>query len=183
MIDAETALLVAVRDRLRTELTLDAGECDVELDDEVPAIAGDRYVAVVPGGMVPGPRHNTSGGVWDMRLACRVTVFHRMRDVPRDRRRSVFLQRVSGINAELSGIISQVDFSYALLNAATVLLEGQADGGKFFEPLKFAMTDERPVPVFRDAFDAAGNTVTGADPVVAIKRGVRFAGARFLKTR
>lgn len=183
MIEAETSLLEAVRNRLRSECSYRDAECDVELDDQVPAIAGDRYVAVVPMGMRQGPRHNSSGGAFDLLLGCRVTVFLRMADVPRDRRRSVFLERTRGINAELGKVMRAIDFSYAVTTAANDLEESLNGSEGFIEPLRFISMDDKPQPVAREPFDAASALTKGSDPILAIKRGISFHGARFLKVR
>lgn len=179
MIDAETCLLIAVRDRLRTRLELRDTECDVELDDQVPAVSGDLYITVTPAGGRAGPRHATSGGAIDVMFGCRVTVFQKMADVPRDRRRSVFLERARGVNKRLDAVMSAIDFSYDVTTAATALLVA----GQFVEPFKFTGLDDRPQPVVRDAYDAAGAITKGGDPVLAIKRGINFFGARFMKAR
>ncbi len=184
MIDAETTLLEAVRDAVQAALSLQDRQCDVELDDIVPAIAGDLHVVIVPNGFGPGPRHMTSGTVIDQVVGCRVVVFQRMADVPRDRRRNVFLERTKGLNRLLNQVHAAIDFSYPVLDAAnTSLGSAITEGEGFREPLKFAGVDPRPQTVMHDPYEAASNPRRGADPVLAIKRGINFSGARFLKVR
>lgn len=66
VLTAEKNLLLAVRNTLRTLLTLTDVECEVELDEMAPATVGERYFAIMPGGYRPGPMHESSGGVRDL---------------------------------------------------------------------------------------------------------------------
>jgi hypothetical protein len=197
MFEAETALLEAVRGQLQTAMSLDAHECEVEMDDEVPSIASDHYVAVTAAGAAPGRRHRTSGGVWDLQFGVRVVVYQRIADVARDRRRNPFLQHTDGLNAMLGDVIRAVDFNYPILNTANTALNANlatADdydedelttiGGKFLEPLKLQQLDAGPRSVFKDPYAAANHqTKMPSDPIVALRRGVVFSGARYLKDR
>ncbi len=55
MLIAETCLLLAVRDRLRTYMGLDERQCDIELDDQVPTLARERYFTVTSAGTTRRP--------------------------------------------------------------------------------------------------------------------------------
>ena len=182
MLVAETALLVATRDRLRSVLALLPEHCDVELDDQVPAIAAKTYYAVIGAGLTPGPRHMTSGGVVDVYLSMRVVVYERITEVARDRRRNVFIDLLTGLNTKLDAIIDAIDFSYELTNNAALLLtETTAAGGEFPEPFRSFVPDSSPRMVYRDPYDAA--QMKGGDPVIAMARGVTFSKCRFMKLR
>lgn len=183
MLVAETCLLLAVRNALRTAMSLADKQCDIELDDQVPALASDTYVTVVGAGTSPGERHSSSGGVWDMRMNVRVTVYSRMGEVARDRRRNLFIDRLTGLNKLVDTAISTIDYSYAVTAAAKVLLEDTtAEGGEYPEPFRSFTIDTNPRPVYKD-YDAAPMSQQMADPVIALARGVTFQRARFMKER
>lgn len=183
MIEAETVLLSAVASHLKTEMSLSDSQCSVEIDEQnVPAIAGDRYLTVIPAGINKGPRHDKSGGVIDLFVAVKVCVYHRMADVPRDRRRNVFLERTKGLNAELTNVMDAVDYRYEVTNAANTEIAVLGNGEGFIKPLQFQSIDSRPQAVMRDPYDATPASAKG-DPIVAIRRGVTFGLARFLMVR
>ncbi len=75
MLIAETCLLLAVRDRLRTYMGLDERQCDIELDDQVPTLAREKYFTVTSAGTTPGPFHATAAGSWDLQFAVKVTLY------------------------------------------------------------------------------------------------------------
>lgn len=182
MLIAETCLLLAIRDRLRMGLSLDEKSCDIELDDQVPTLAREKYFAIVSEGTTPGPRHTSSGGVWDLKFAVKVTFYQGAAEYPRDRRRNIFTQRLEGINAELTKVIRAIYYDYH--NVVTVakeyLTNTQAEYGEFPEPFRTFTPDPRVRTVFKDSYNAAGEQNTG-DPTVALARGVTFSGARFMK--
>lgn len=185
MLVAETCLITAVRNRLRTSLALSDDQCNIELDDQIPAIAKDTHIAVTAAGTTPGERHSSSGGVWDLRFNVRVTVYQRMADQARDRRRNLFIDRLTGLNALVDQVIRAVDFDYSnVLAAAEALLVGTpAAGGNYPEPFRSFSIDTNVKPVFFDPYDAASMPGKGATEVVALSRGVTFQRARFMKER
>ncbi len=81
MLVAEACLLQAVRDKLITDLELKVEQCEIELDNQVPAITHQDYYAVTAGGIRAGPRHKSSGGVYDVLIAARVTMYRRVAHV------------------------------------------------------------------------------------------------------
>ncbi len=182
MLVAEVALLRAVRDRLIGNFPFDEHACDIELDDQVPAIAASEYCAISSAGISPGPRHRTAGGVVDAMLSVRVTIYHRMTQVARDRRRNVFIDLLTGLNVALERVIRLLDFSYAVLDSAKTYLAGTLDStGEFPEPFRRYSIDPSPRPVFREPYDAAN--MQGGDPIIAIARSVVFQDARFMNLR
>ena len=185
MLVAETCLITAVRDRLRTALVLTDDQCNIELDDQIPAIAKDTYVAVCAAGTSPGERHSSSGGVWDLRFNVRVTVYQRTADQARDRRRNLFIDRLTGLNAMVDQVIRSVDFDYThiLAGAAALLVGTPAEGGNYPEPFRSFAIDTNVRPVYVDPYDAAAMPGKGADPLVGLSRGVTFQRARFMKER
>lgn len=184
MIVAETCLLLAIRNTLRTAMSLPNEGCDINLDDNIPAIAGDRYVSVCGAGVSTGERHATSGGVWDLRFNVKVTVYHRMGEVARDRRRNVFIDRLTGLNTDVGLVISAIDFSYPLLAAAkTLLATTAAAGGEYPEPFREFTVDANPRPIVQDLDVAQFPGQQVADPTIALARSVVFRRARFMKER
>ena len=180
---AETALLVAVRNRLREVGGFADDACAVEFDEMAPAKTGDVYLAVLPGGWSPGPRHNTSGGVNDLLYSVDVVVIRRIRQVPRDRLRNVFLDHLGGLNETIDIVYPIIDFSYPLLRAANTLIQsatGENDGydGGFIEPLKFSGVDRRPKQYDGSMFGASSQ-----QPGVALGRTISFSGARRITTK
>jgi hypothetical protein len=176
---AEKNLLIATRNQLRTELSLEDNQCNVELD-EAPATVGKFYYLVMPGGVSPGPTHNTSGGVFDLLYGVDVRVIVRATEVPRDRKRDVFIGNLGALADKLDAAIGVIDFRYELLSAANALIEAEvvppAGEVQFVEPLKLASMDPKPIPVGGEMFGASGE---GA----GIMRTLRFHGARRITYR
>lgn len=185
MLVAETCLLTAVRNTIRTGLTLDADHCEIELDDQVPAITGKTYVAVTGAGTSPGERHASSGGVHDLRMNVRVTVYKRITEIARDRRRNIFLDLLTGLNKTLDQVIVLIDNNQTLRTAAQTLVQAETgyDTGEFPETFRAYVPDSSPRPVFKDPYDAAQMSAAASDPTVAIARGVTFQRARFMMER
>lgn len=178
----ETALLLAVRNVLR--LATDQGgagfgelQCEIEYDEMAPGTVGDVYLAVMPGGWRPGPRHNSSGGVHDLVYGVDVVVIKRVGNVPRDRMRETFLSNVDSLNVEIDRIVTAIDFKYLVNTVANTLIE-EKNGSteKFIEPLKLSGIDKRPRA-------APGELFGGNDTNAGLLRTVFFHGARRITTR
>jgi hypothetical protein len=177
--DEETALLQIVRDMTREALALAETECDIDLDDIVPAIAGTKYAVVTPAGIQTGPRARSSTAV-DRLISVRVTVFHRITNVARDRRRNVFLHHNTGLNADVQKVLNKIDFSYEVLRRANDLMK-MPQGEGFIEPLRFGTIDPKPSLINHDAYDAFTEPTKGSHPVLGMKRGITFNIARFMR--
>lgn len=179
---AETALLLAARDMIRATAGMDSHECDIELDDQVPTLGRDTYAAIINGAVTAGERHRSSGTAIDARFAFRVQLLVGCSEVPRDRRRKIWSDRLSEMSVKLDAIIAAVDFRYELLDKATEYITATAaEGGRFPEPFKFASGDGRIQPVFSDPYNAAQSA--GGDPILGVARSISFEGARFMKVR
>jgi len=176
---SEVALLEAVRDRLRTELSLDEQECNIEFDEQVPAHAvRHKYIVVMPGGISKGAAHD-GGHVIDEIIGVDVTVIIRATDKPRDRRRDIFLRNLSNLNEWCEKIRGQLDFNYTLLTAANTIINGDSNSTEgFVEPLRFAGMDPRARKVSGEVFDSAPT-----EPNAGLARTVRFSGARRIQSR
>lgn len=183
ILQGEAAILTAARDRLR--LGIDDGgagysdrECDVELDEMVPAIAGKRYVAVMPGGFTPGDLHNRSGGVFDLIYSISVLVVCRINYAPRDKTRDVFLGNLANLSGECDRIIEALDFNYETNDIANGLIKtaGGADVS-FIKPLVFSGLSAKPVKADADLFGGSDNSKAG------MMRTIFFTGARLITNR
>lgn len=193
MLVAEVCLLEAVRNKLIADLGLKLGQCEVELDNQVPAITAQDYYAITAGGIRPGPRHKSSGGVFDVEISVRVTLYRRVAEVARDRRRNVFMDLMKGTSVQLERVIRSLDYSYDLTTAALVLMQAVIDdgghpgvvanaGGRWPEPFRTFSPDTSSRMVTSD-YDPAQMAGAPADPIVAISRGVLFSGARYMQVR
>lgn len=184
MLIAEAALLRATRNYLRSQLALTAEECDIEFDGEVPAVAREWYYAIVPGGITLGPRHQSSGGVWDYKIAARVVLYRRIAGVARDRRSDILIDLQTEVASKLDEVIDKLDYSYPLLDAAALLLPGTlSEDGEFPEPFREVRPDLSTEMIYRDPYTAAQMESKMGDPVLGVRRGVTFSGARFMKVR
>jgi hypothetical protein len=178
----ETALLLAVRNVLR--MPLDQGgagfkttECEIEYDEMAPGTVGDLYVAIMPGGWRPGPRHNTAFGVHDLVFGVDAVVIKRVGNVPRDRMRETFLLNLDSLSAEIDRITTAIDFTYLVNNTANALITAKtASTEGFIEPLKFTGVTPRPRPAPAELFGASGTQA-------GLMRTVSFHGARRVTTR
>ncbi|MEX2176194.1 MAG: hypothetical protein WD872_17665 [Pirellulaceae bacterium] len=180
---AEKALLLATRNRLRLAVNVafpstgGAGfapeECNCEFDEIAPVTAGQRYVAVMPGGWRPGHRHNTSGGVNDLLYGVDVLVVVRAAHVPRDRTRDVFVGNLGALDEELDKIFPVIDFNEHLRNDANAIIAGESGSAEgFIENLRFVGTDPRPRLAPAELFAGRSGEVSG------LMRVLHFHGAR-----
>lgn len=179
---AEKALLLAVRDRLRRSLGdggagLTPEQCDVEADEMAPATVGDLYVAVCPGGWTYGPNHHSSGGVRDVVYGANLAVIKRIKDVPRDRTRDVFLNNLDSLDAEVDKIVESIDWKYEVTVAANDTISKEAGSSEgFIHPLYLAGQVGPPRWCEAEMFAAAGSVKAG------LMRIIPFHGARRITT-
>ena len=175
---AEKSLLLATQNRLRTICGYTDPQCQIEYDEQAPAVTGDTYVIVMTGGWSPGPRHRTCGGVNDLLYAIDVGVVKRVSSVPRDRLRNVFFRNLSGLTEEIDKIYEAIDFEYDLINAASALITAETESTEgFVEALKFTGMDRRPRIVPGELFGAPNNEAAG------LMRVINFGGARRITTK
>jgi hypothetical protein len=197
MFIAEATLLQAARDRIVSKLALQDEQCQVELDGMLPDYAPKLFIAVSPGGITPGQRHRSSGGTIDLYIAVKVTVYNRVTETARDRRRSTFIKLLTGLAPTLERVTRELEFNYELLEEARMLLLAEIEElepdaprqlkdnetGTFPEPFRSFTTDISSRIVMRDPYDAAQMAGAPADPIVAAARSVTFSGARYMQVR
>lgn len=169
----ESQLLTAMRNQIRSELSIENRQCDVEFDEEVPTIVGDFYIIVMPGTITNGPKHDSSGGVIDIVISADVSVMVRITAKPVDRQREKFNAEIGSINARLQQVFDAIDFSYVTMNAANSLIGSDA----FLEPPRF--TGVGPVRIKGGEFFRAG----GDEARAGLIRRMSFGGARSMKVR
>lgn len=188
MIEIETVLIEAVRDYLREKLQLEDKACEIELDDIAPATTATNYYAISPFGFQNGPTYDSSGTVWDYYLGVRIASMTRLTNVPRDRVRSVYLDRLKGVNARLTPIVQMTDFVYPILDRVNAEIDDELDdtklGGCIIEPLRFVSIDPKPILIGYEPYDAKPPSgFSGTNENLAIVRGINFGGARYLRVR
>lgn len=176
---SEEALLIAVRDRIRTICGYSAAECDVQPDEYATFELGYSYVSVMPGELSAGGRHDSSGGVIDEMYSVDVLVIQRAAAVPSDRRNSLYLTNLSGIAERCRAIRSAVDFSYEVTTAADTLITESAE--KFVTPLRWIYTGKME-PADMDIFKGAKYNVA-THQSGGVKRLVHFGNCRRVTTR
>ena len=158
----EKCLLLAVRNRLRTVCKYSDQACEVEFDELAPGTVGAQYVIVAPNGFRRGPHQDRSGTVRDYVYSVAVTVVKRIRHVPRDRMRDVFLNNLGSMDDEIAKICAAIDWTYEVATAATALLVAADDKAQgFVHPLVFTHVDARPRLVNPDIFAATGQQAAG----------------------
>lgn len=174
MLAAEKCLLLAVRERLRQECGYTDRQCEIEYDEQAPAITGDLYVIVMGGGWTAGPRHHTCEQINDLVYAVDVTVLQRATSVPRDRKRSLYFERFTALTEEIDKIYQAIDWNYPTImtnaNAKIESLTGSTYG--FIDPLRFFSIERRPRLVPGDMFDSR------EEHAAALARTISFGGAR-----
>lgn len=197
MFVAEACLLQAVRDKIVTDLSLEDVQCQVEMDNQLPDYAPRLFVAVSPGGVSMGPRHRSSGGAIDLLINVKVTVYNRVTEVARDKRRSTFIKLLSGLAPTLELVTRALDNDYALMTSALAILTDtiaeitgtvpehltKNETGEFPEPFRQFNPELSARMVYRDPYDAAQMSSPPSDPIVAMARSITFAGARFMQVR
>lgn len=179
ILEAETALLIAVRRILMEQLSIVADSIDIEIDDLAPAMTGNTYYCLSPAGGTVGKYTATADQTTHNIFGVRVAVIMKITEIPRDRRRnSAFLDRLSSINGLLSAVSRVLRFNYVVLDYANAELELTAINGQFKKPLVPQSIDQKPKMVASDIYNAK-STNTGGDTMVAMVRGINFGGAEF----
>lgn len=202
MFIAEACLLQSVRDTLATDLaslSIKDRDVSVEMDGVTPEISGPVFIAVSPGGVQPGPRHQSSGGVVDVLIGVKITVYKRISEVPKDRRRSVYLQLLSGIAPLLELIANSILMNYQILTDAQTIIADEIanytppqepptqislnENGTFQEPFRQFNAELSGRIITQDFNPASFGGQPHTDATVALARSITFTGARYLRTR
>lgn len=170
---SQRALLLAVRDYLRSSVNLADDECEVMFDGQPMPMAGERFVSVWPGDW---SARDIEG--LDEEYGINITVTRRVTYAPADRvvapltgtDAQALDQLLEAIRAKLH-LDSQGD---KVLNAANTIIGTGSNG--FVEPLRFRH-GSRPEPKGPDWFSADGES-----EVSGLAQTLTFGGARRLQT-
>ncbi len=183
MLEGETYVLEAVRDTLRTKLGLRPEQCDCEYDEQVPSMAGDFYVAVIGAGFDLGPKHSASGGVHDVLHSVQVLVLNRA-ITARDKRRTIFLERLQGINYQIGRVVRAIDWQMDLMSYANALMyKDYPTYQPFITSLHQTRCDAKPRMVNSEIYaGATGGGGPGTTNYVAMGRSIYFGGMRRMQT-
>jgi hypothetical protein len=178
MLEGETYVLEGVRDVLRKKLGLSDNQCDCEFDEQVPTIADDIYLAVIGAGCDPGPTHNSSGGVHDLIYSVQVLVINRA-VAARDKRRSIFLNRLIGINQQIANVVAAIDWQLDLMSYVNHLMyEDFPNAEPFIHPLSLKRIDAKPRMISNEMFAGTQIGGKGTTPFIAMARSVYFGNMR-----
>lgn len=148
---SQAALVIAVRDKLRTALNLTAAQCDVQIDGIPPPACGDLYVAVHPAGWRPELIE-----CLDEWFDVDVTVTLRIPHQPQDRQGlNVWARALIGLEARLRAALVAIHGRPEVITAANQLIPGQVN--TLIEVLRFRHVDPKPRKVGPDWFGASSS--------------------------
>lgn len=150
---SESALLRAVRDRIRAHADYENNHCNVEIDERAPSVAPDLYIIVWHGGVNAGPVHFDSDGDLDTVYGVNVSIAIRSTRIPRDRTRDTYIGLVGSFEVHQRNINAQIDKKIEVITAANVYITAEEPAGQqgFGIPLKFSAAGpirEAPAEIF-----------------------------------
>ena len=132
---SQRALLVAVRDAIKSEFSLNSDQCEIGFDGHPKPVCGELFVAIHEGG-----ESSSEQGDYDLSeaFAVNVTVTRRTPYAPQDRWGTEILTKADGLSDLCRKIRNLVHFSYPIMNSANILIPEDAD--KFYHPLLWVNT-------------------------------------------
>jgi len=171
---SQRALLLAVRDHLRQELSLATGQCEVQFDGQPPPVCSELFVAVHPGDWANEPVE----GLLEV-YGVEVTVTIRVARVPQHALGPNALVGPSGESLDnwlekIRAVLHLDKGVYPVLTKANALI-GSGENG-FIEPLRF-QSGGRPQPRGPDWF-SADTDLSSRLPPVGLSQTLIFGGAR-----
>lgn len=175
MFDVENYLLIAIRDLIISAGIVEEYECEIEIDDQAPAVTGDRYIAISAEGLTMGA--NKVPELFEASFGARIAAYQRVSAIPRDRRRSIYFNLLFDLNKRLSSIATLLHFNHYLTCGINATLLEEGIEGKFVSPLKVNRADPKPRPVPHGDY-AAMNSNRG-DQTFSLVRGISVGGADF----
>jgi hypothetical protein len=184
VLSAEPCLLQAVQEAVKTALGLTDDQCTIESDEDfVPQTAGDLHVSIVPASISLGNVHQSSGTTRDVEYGCRVSVFVRSRAVPRDKRRTLYLDQLSGVNALLDKVVYSVDWKASITARANQILAAiTPTAGPFVGYLRLIAIDSRVRGVAVDTYGASSQaSASGSEVMAGVTRGITLGRIRRLE--
>lgn len=182
MLNGETYLLEAVRDILRIKLELPDAACNVEYDDQIPAVAADVYYAIIPNGMYPGKVNATASTVIDVVHSIQVLVLNRKLEA-RDNRRNLFLQRLLGLNAAIDKVFLAIHRQFEICTLANAYMyEDEPTASPFRNTLRYDRSDAKARMVNSEQYGGTQVGGKGTTNAVALSRSIYFTGLERTQT-
>jgi hypothetical protein len=115
-----SAMLIAVRNQLRTACSFSNSECDVQNDPMPYPTAGRRVITVYPGECRGGPHSDQGIHEW---IGINVGITLRLSGTPNDAITSeIFLKTLTGIEALSRKVMVAVHRNYAVMAAANAII-------------------------------------------------------------
>lgn len=182
-LDAETALLLAARYRLRKYMIKDMKSTDINIehDEFAHPIAGRAGILIVSDGVTPGPEHGGGGTTVVEQFGLICTVIYRTTDIPRDRWSDLFsdvdhyLAFNVTLNQQIARLRALIDFDYDLINHATNILAANGDAKQGFEhPFIWTHQDKRPRSIDPEVFSASNRSSAKTEKSAGIGKSVYF---------
>ncbi len=177
MLLVENYLLQSVRQAIIDANIAREEECDIEIDDQCPAVAGDKYLAISADSASLGQWKNVNGAV-DVQFGVRVAAFQRVTAIPRDRRRMIYSSLLIELNKRLDDVIQLLHQNWPMKCELNETLADAGIDGQFVHPLALHKIDARPR--IATAAEYAAHFAGKGENVVALVRGIGFGGARFI---
>ena len=173
---SQRALLLAVRDYLRSELEYTDSQCEVTFDGQPPAVAGERFVAIHAGSWTGD--EETEG--LEEEYGIEVTVSVKAGRVPRDRIGTNLLVGPTGesLDNHLEDIRAALHLdkgAYPVLALANATIGASENG--FVVPLRFR-DGGKPTEKDHAWFGVAPPDVKGLLPPAGIAQTLTFGGAK-----
>lgn len=138
-----SALLLAVRNQLRTSLTLDASGCGIQLDAQPPPFFGQQYISIY--GTSWKPTSEVMEGI-DENFSLSIALTKRFPYAPKDRvADELYINLVGGMELLIRQINGIVHRSNPIQIATNVIVTAQfSSASKFIEPLVWKGSDSNP---------------------------------------
>lgn len=175
------ALLLAVRDQIRTTYTLDEGQCDLMDDGQPPPRAGELFVAVHPAGSWQNAAPEADTYLREL-FGFHVTVSVKLGHVPVDRKgRAAILDEILSTNRPGVALVDRCErlakilhLNYTIMAAANVYLQANdADREPLVKPPRFEV-GVGPMKKSPDWWHLPTTTPTKANAAFGLSCELRF---------
>lgn len=181
MIDIEEILSLAVLQRLRDVLPatgdkpMEPANINLEIDEMLPAISADRTISVIPGGVEAG--QYATGGLSDLMPRVKVLCVWRSRKIPRDRRREVYTQNVSGLGQMVQDVYNAIHGVNirSLIDSIAVSRDSTVRGCKLVDDLKFMNLESQFKIIYPADYGSNENQPAGLGRIITFGR-ARYLG-------
>lgn len=172
---SQRALLLAVRDRLKTVMNLGILECEVMPDGQPPAASGDLFIAVHEGEW----RNEPIEGMKEL-YGVEITVTRRAAKIAKDRLGPSLMVGPTGesMDETMRQVINIVNMNDAINDAANAIINVAGPANGFVETLRFSGADKTR-EVGPEWFDAAGKP---SKVPVGLARTLHFGECRRYQT-